>query len=98
MPPDADRFPSDFTFLLDAEEKAEVVTNCDHLLRLKFSPVLPRAFTEHGAITAATVLNSVRAVQMSVFVVRAFIKMRAAFTDTRNLTRKRAALESELNS
>jgi ORF6N domain len=94
----ADRFPIDFSFLLNAEEKAEVVTNCDHLLPLKFSPVLPRAFTEHGAIMAATVLNSVRAVQMSVFVVRAFVKMRAVFSDTRELTRKLAALESELKS
>jgi hypothetical protein len=94
----AERFPSDFSFLLNAEEKAEVVTNCDHLLRLKFSPVQPRAFTEHGAIMAASVLNSVRAVQMSVFVVRAFVKMRAVFSDSRALARKLAALETELKS
>jgi hypothetical protein len=94
----ADRFPSDFSFLLTAEEKAEVVTVCDHLLRLKFSPVLPRAFTEHGAIMAANMLNSARVVQMSVFVVRAFVKMRAVFSDTRELTRKLAALETELKS
>jgi hypothetical protein len=55
-------------------------------------------FTEHGAIMAANVLNSPRAVQMSVFVVRAFIKMRSALTDTRELARKLAALESELKS
>ena len=48
---------------------------------------LPYAFTEHGAIMAATVLNSPRAVQMSVFVVRAFVRMRAALTDTRELAR-----------
>jgi four helix bundle protein len=54
----------------------EVVTNCDHLARLKFSPVLPHAFTEHGAIMAATVVNSPQAVAMSVYVVRAFIRMR----------------------
>ena len=47
-----DRFPEDFMFQLTAEEKDEVVTNCDHLKRLKFSPVLPFAFTEHGAIMA----------------------------------------------
>jgi len=46
--------------------KTEVVTNCDHLAKLKFSRVAPYAFTEHGAIMAATVLNSPRAVQMSV--------------------------------
>ena len=92
----ADRFPSDFAFSLTASEKEEVVANCDHLARLKFSPVLPRAFTEHGAIMAANVLNSAEAVQMSVFVVRAFVKMRAALNDTRELAQKLAALEQEL--
>ena len=43
------RFPDDFMFQLTAEEKSEVVANCDHLSKLKFSPVLPYAFTEHGA-------------------------------------------------
>jgi hypothetical protein len=52
------RFPQDFMFQLTAAEKAEVVANCDHLSLLKFSPVLPYAFTEHGAIMAANVLNS----------------------------------------
>jgi hypothetical protein len=49
----ARRFPADFMFQLTSEEKEEVVTNCDHLEALKFSPVLPYAFTEHGAIMAA---------------------------------------------
>mgnify|MGYP001616694810 CR=1 FL=1 len=57
---------------------------------------LPYAFTEHGAIMAANVLNSRRAVQMSVFVVRAFVKMRGAFADTRDLGRKLAEIEKEL--
>jgi len=93
-----ERFPADFAFLLTPPEKAEVVANCDHLRRLKFSPVLPRAFTEHGAIMAANVLNSRRAVQMSVLVVRAFVKMRAAFADTRELVKKLGALEQALKS
>ncbi|MGA2659912.1 MAG: ORF6N domain-containing protein [Verrucomicrobiota bacterium] len=93
-----DRFPPDFTFQLTALGKAEVVANCDHLARLKFSPVLPRAFTEHGAIMAANVLNSPQAAQMSVFVVRAFVKMRTALTDTRELASKLAAVEAELKS
>ena len=92
------RFPRDFAFLLTTAEKAEVVTVCDHLARLRFSPVLPRVFTEHGAIMAATVLNSPRAVQMSVFVVRAFVKMRAVLGDTRELARKLASVEAELKS
>lgn len=52
------RFPADFMFKLTAKEKAEVVANCDHLSRLRFSPVLPNAFTEHGALMAASVLNT----------------------------------------
>ena len=48
-----ERFPNDFMFQLTEEEKAEVVANCDHLKRLKFSPTLPYAFTEHGAIMLA---------------------------------------------
>ena len=57
---------------------------------------LPYVFTEHGAIMAANVLNSARAVQMSVFVVRAFLKMRALLGDKRGLAQKLAALEQEL--
>jgi hypothetical protein len=72
----ASRFPKDFIFQLSTEEKAEVVANCDHLARLKFSPNLPYAFTEHGAIMAAMVLNSPQAVVMSVYVVRAFLQTR----------------------
>ena len=71
-----DRFPGDFMFQLDAAEKAEVVANCDHLAKLKFSKVLPYAFTEHGAIQAANVLASPQAVEMGIYVVRAFVRMR----------------------
>lgn len=70
------RFPSDFRFQLTREERDEVVTNCDHLRNLKYASALPWAFTEHGAIMAAAVLNSPRAVEMSVFVVRAFVRLR----------------------
>ena len=70
------RFPEDFMFQLTKQEKLEVVTNCDHLQKLKYSPVNPRVFTEHGAIMAASVLNSPKAVEVSVFVVRAFVQLR----------------------
>jgi hypothetical protein len=59
------RFPRDFMFKLTPKEKAEVVANCDHLAALKFSPALPNAFTEHGAVMLASVLNSPVAVQAS---------------------------------
>jgi hypothetical protein len=90
------RFPHDFLFQLTRTEKDEVVTNCDHLAGLKFSPVLPYAFTENGAIMAASVLNSPQAVRMSVYVVRAFVKMRELLGGTRELARKLAELEAEL--
>lgn len=70
------RFPSDFMFQLTKDEKSEVVTKCDHLRQLKYSPVLPHAFTEHGAVMAASILNSPRAVEVSVYVVRAFLRLK----------------------
>jgi hypothetical protein len=72
----ADRFPSDFMFQLTAAEKNEVVTNCDHLARLKFSPHLPYAFTEHGALMLANVLTSGSAANTSVQVVRVTAQVR----------------------
>jgi hypothetical protein len=57
-----ERFPVDFMFRLASTEKAEVVAKCDHLSALRFSNTLPCAFTEHGAIMAAGVLNSRRAI------------------------------------
>ena len=54
-------------FQLTAEEKAEVVTNCDHLARLKFSKALPFVFTEHGAIQASNIPASPQAVEMGVY-------------------------------
>src|SRR5256885_15299588 len=92
------RFPDDFAFFLTNAEKTEVVTNCDHLSRLKFSHASPRAFTEHGAVMAATLLNTPRAVQMSLFVVRAFIGMRGMLSNTRDWAQKLAALEQELKA
>jgi hypothetical protein len=54
----AARFPSDFMFQLTEPEKSEVVTNCDHLAKLKFSKSLPFVFTEYGAVAIANVLAS----------------------------------------
>ena len=88
-----DRFPPDFMFQLDAGEKAEVVANCDHLTRLKFSPTRPRVFTEHGALMLASVLNSEVAVAVIVKVVRAFVRMREIVATYRDLARKLEALE-----
>lgn len=89
------RFPDDFMFQLTSKEKADVVANCDHLRRLKFSPKLPYAFTEHGTIMAANVLNSERAVQASVEVVRAFVRLRQMLASNAGLSRRLDDLESK---
>lgn len=69
------RFPGDFMIQLSKQEKLDVVANCDHLKNLKFSSSLPYAFTEHGVIMLAAVLNSQKAVDVSDFVIRAcFLK------------------------
>ena len=80
-------------FRLTAKERAEVVANCDHLQKLKLSPVLPYAFTEHGAIMAATVLNTSRAIQVSIYVVEAFVRLRELLSSNRELAKKLAELE-----
>jgi phage regulator Rha-like protein len=93
-----DRFPDDFMFQLTPDEKAEVVANCDHLQRLKFSPALPYAFTEHGAIMVASVLNTSRAIEVSVYVVRAFVKLREMLGTHKEMARKLAELERKLET
>jgi phage regulator Rha-like protein len=94
----ANRFPSDFMFQLTETEKAEVVANCDHLAKLKFSPHLPHAFTEHGALMLANVLNSERAAQTSVQVVRAFVRLRQMLASNAELARKLAAMEKNYDA
>jgi hypothetical protein len=93
-----DRFPADFMFKLTAREKAEVVANCDHLQKLKFYPGLPNAFTEHGAIMVASVLNTPRAIDVSVYVVRAFVKLREILGTHKELAGKLTELESRVEA
>lgn len=93
------KFPEDFLFRLTLAEAEDIQRSRSQIVTLKRGQnikYLPAAFTEHGAIMAANVLNSPRATQMSVFVVRAFVKMRAAFKDSRQLAEKLALLEQEL--
>jgi ORF6N domain-containing protein len=93
----SDRFPDDFMFQLTADEKAEVIAKCDHLQNLKFSKALPLVFTEHGAIMAAGVLNTPRAVEVSVYVVRAFVKLREMVGDHKELSGRIAQLERKMS-
>src|SRR5215469_1959186 len=95
----ADRFPQDFLFTLTKAEheslRSQIVTSkIGHGGRR----YLPHAFTEHGAIMAASVLNSKRAIEMSIFVVRAFVQMRDALRANQRLEAKLAELESRLDT
>jgi hypothetical protein len=92
-----DRFPADFVFAPSDQELRNL------MLQFATSSLAasshggtrkpPRMFTEHGAIMAATVLNSPRAVQMSVYVVRAFVKLREVLASNSTLARRLETLE-----
>jgi phage regulator Rha-like protein len=94
-----ERFPADFLFTLTSEEYQDLrsqnaTSNSSHGGRR----YLPNAFTEHGAIMAASVLNSKRAIEMSIFVVRAFVQMRHALATNQHIVSKLAELEARLDS
>jgi len=93
----ADRFPEDFMLRLTQAEHAALIS------QIAISKPgrggrrkLPWAFTEHGAIQAANVLNSPRAIAMGIYVVRAFVQLREVLASNKDLARKLAALERSL--
>lgn len=88
-----ERFPPDFMFRLTRREKEKVVTDCDHLARLKFSPALPCAFSEYGAIMLASVLNSQTAIEASLQIVRTFVRLREILSAHAELSRRVDELE-----
>ena len=94
-----ERFPADFMFQLKAKEhqvlRSQIATSKRGSGGRRY---LPNVFTEHGAIMAATVLNSERAVQMSVFVVRAFVRLREMLATNRRLASKIDELEKRMDS
>jgi len=104
----AEKFPEDFAFHLTAQEvtalKSQSVTSSARGMRSQIVTAsdkrnvrfLPYAFTEHGAIMAATVLNSPDAVRMSVFVVRAFVKMREYLMNRAELEKRLSDIEKTL--
>ncbi len=94
-----DRFPPDFLFQLSEDEHAalrsQIATSNTGRGGRRY---LPYAFTEHGAIMAATVLNSPRAIEMSVFVVRAFVRLREMLSVHKDLAEKLDALERKVST
>ena len=71
-----EKFPHDYIFELTAEEKTEVVTNCDHLQKLKFSPNLPKGFTERGLYMLATILKSPQATETTLAIIDTFAEIK----------------------
>ena len=93
-----ERFPADFMFQLTAAEAGALRSQFATLKsgRGQHRKYLPYAFTEHGAIMAATVLNNPRAVEMSVYVVRAFVKLRELLVSNKELARRLDELEARI--
>jgi hypothetical protein len=91
-----ERFPDDFMFQLTLGDTADLAKRQVRLANLKYTRRPPYAFTEHGVIMAASVLNSPRAVEVSVLVVRAFVKLRELLFTHKELAQKFAELESRL--
>ncbi|HTS37594.1 MAG TPA: ORF6N domain-containing protein [Candidatus Solibacter sp.] len=95
----ANRFPPDFRFTLSRPEfknlRSQIATSSSTHGGRRY---LPQAFTEHGAIMAATVLNSKRAIEMSIFVVRAFVQMRQSMAVNQHVVSKLSELEARLDS
>jgi hypothetical protein len=97
----ADRFPGDFAFRLSRAEAVALLRSRSQSVILKRGQnirYLPLAFTEHGAVMVATVLNSPRAVQMSIFVVRAFLRLREWVAGQTQLAERLAKLEQRVGA
>lgn len=90
------RFPEDFVFLLSDSEKHELVTNCDHLSKLRFSHRLPYAFTEQGIAMLSSVLHSERAVMVNIAIMRAFVRIRQLISFNKELVQKLAEIENKI--
>ncbi len=94
----ADRFPGDFAFVLKSQELAVLRSqNVIAKMRRGGRRISPYVFTEHGAIMAANILRSKKAVHMSVYTVRAFVKLREMVSGNRKLVAKLAELEQRID-
>jgi len=89
------RFPIDFMFQLNKNEKTRVVTNCDHLRVLKFSSQMPYVFTEQGVAMLSSVLNSERAILVNIQIIRTFTKLRELIATNIKLRQKIEAIEQK---
>ncbi|MFH1368001.1 MAG: hypothetical protein ABII64_02615 [Elusimicrobiota bacterium] len=76
--------------------KNEVVAKCDHLRVLKYSSQLPYVFTEHGVAMLSSILNSERAIQVNIHIMRAFVKMKEYLPNYREIAGKIGELEKKV--
>jgi hypothetical protein len=79
------RFPEDFMFRITKEEKEQIISSFNHLNNLKHSSILPNVFTEHGAVMLASVLNSERAIEINIQIIRVFTNIRTLLSDNAEL-------------
>ena len=92
------RFPEEYIFQLSEGEKKELVTNWHRFNALKHSSVLPLAFTEHGVAMLAGVLNSDRAIKISVRIINEFVRLRRMIHANKELALRLAQLEKKIAS
>jgi|SRR5690606_2535717 len=94
-----ERFPEDFMFQLSKPEWQQLITNCDNLPEnIKFSPATPFAFTEQGVAMLSSVLNSQKAIEVNIAIIRAFVVLRQHLADYKDLKEAIAILEKEMNT
>jgi len=89
------RFPEDFMFQLSETEWKELITNCDNLGSVKFSPTKPFAFTEQGVAMLSGVLRSEKAINVNIAIMRAFVQMRVLIDENKDLKTKLDIMESK---
>ncbi|MDB5226471.1 MAG: hypothetical protein JWN78_664 [Bacteroidota bacterium] len=91
------RFPKDFMFAITKKEKDQIIKDHPHLLNLKYSPNLPNVFTEHGAVMLASVLNSDRAIEVNIQIVKIFTRIRDMLLTHKDVLLKIEQLEKKVS-
>ena len=89
------RFPPDFMRVVTPEEKEYLIKTFKHLEPIKYSPTLPRVFTEYGAVMLASVLNSERAIEVNIQIVRIFTKMKQLMINYKKVLQRIGMLEEK---
>jgi len=89
----AERFPEEFMFQLNDNEKNEVVTNCYHLQSLKFSHSNPYVFNEHGVAMLSSVLNSKQAIAVNIQIIKTFVRLKELAITNKEISKRIDELE-----